>query len=236
MNKACFVGTMFLVMVCLPPLGRAGDAWGQPLGRSFTAGTPDEFSLPTESPVPSAHLIDYTSKFWPQRTTRLFDMSATDVALIHTFTGWKARVCGATLEIRLRGGPDPLSTNDSIRLGLKGGTDHQQAFHYWVTIRRVVGSWGPGSEATLTLDLAHLPVYGGFPTDILFALSDGELELLVEDDTAVDYATLTVCGCNNMAMGPADGKVVAGYPGAGSTAFERTTWGRLKTVYRGGSK
>lgn len=197
----------------------------------LTAGTPDAFALPYEDPSPSAHLVDYTSKFWlGQTTTRRFDMVATNAALIHTFTGWKGPVCGATLEIRLLGGDDPLSYNDSVRLGLKGGADQQLAWNYWVTISRVVGSWGPGSQATLHLDLGDLPTYVDMPTDILSALNDGELELLVEDDSAVDYATLTVCRCKSLVlsvpaidMGPVDD----------ATPTLPTTWGHLKAVYLG---
>lgn len=199
-----------------------------PAPMEVVAGAPDEFMLPVEPSYPSARLLDYTSRFWPQRTVRLFDTVGIDIALVHTFTGWQGRVCGAALEIRLRCGPDPLSTNDSIRLGLKGGSDHQRAFRYWVTIRRVLGSWEPGDESTLTLDLADLPVYGGFPTNILSSLNDGELELLVEDDTEVDYAILRVCKCGSLSQGPADVNIG---PDAGPAPARPTTWGRLKATY-----
>jgi hypothetical protein len=69
--------------------------------------------------------------------------------------------------------------------------------------------------ATLDLDLSDLPPYGGFPTDILDALTDGSLELAVEDDTAVDYATLHICYC--------------------PVSVEESSWGRTKARYQGRS-
>lgn len=108
-----------------------------------------------------------------------------------------------------------MSSNDGIWLSLIGGTDLSHAFEYWTAIANAIGSWGPGAAATLHLDLAALPPHAEFPTDILYVLSDGALELLVEDDTAVDYAVLSICSC------PAPA--------------ERTTWGRVKVLYPGAS-
>jgi len=74
------------------------------------------------------------------------------------------------------------------------------------------GTWYAGSEATFTLDLADLPPYVSFPTNILAELQDGELEFMVEDDTSVDYALLRICLC--------------------PVEVEPLTWGRLKAGYR----
>lgn len=72
----------------------------------------------------------------------------TDVALIYTFAGWDEAICGAWLEMRVRGGPSSLSDNDSFRLELVGGEGPGEAFHYWATFRNALGAWGPGHEAT----------------------------------------------------------------------------------------
>jgi len=183
----------------------------------YIAGVPDNFEHPAEPSFPSLELVTYAKTSWPQLIHRRFDDDLTDVALIHTFSGWKGSVCGATLEIRLRAGGNVMSTNDSVRLELTGGDDHQRAFAYWTTIRNVTGSWGPGDEATLLLDLGNLPRYVDFPTDILPTLQDGDLDLLVEDDTAIDYAILRICECASS---------------EGRTPVEATSWGRLKTSYR----
>jgi hypothetical protein len=210
--------------------GTAGAQCNRPT--VLTAGTHDGFAFPYEAPSPSPQLVDYTSQFWVGQTTdRQFDGVATNAALIHTFEGWRGNVCGATLEIRLRGGESLLSYNDSVRLGLKGGNDPQRAWNYWVTVSRVMGNWGPGSEATLTLDLADLPTYVDMPTNILNALNDGDLELLVEDDTAVDYATLTVCTCRTLGLGVPE--IDMGPLNASPSPVQPITWGRLKAGFRG---
>jgi hypothetical protein len=158
--------------------------------------------------------------FWPQPTTRWFDTGGNNAALIHTFEGWRGPVCGATLELRLRAQSSALSTNDSIRLELRGGSDHQRAFRYWTTIRNVVGAWGPGAEAVVELNLGDLPPYVDFPTSVLRALHDGRLDLLVEDDTAIDYALLTICRCASIALIESP------------VSVETASWGRVKSRYR----
>ena len=199
-----------LLVVCAVPPARAGC----PGEMEILAGVDDSFLLPTEPTFPSEELVEYTDLSWPQPTYRTFDLVATDAALIHTFSGWDDEpICGASVELRLRGGPSSLSNNDSVRFELIGGDDHQQAFRYWTTIRFVVGAWGPGAEAVVELDLADLPPYVNFPTNILADLQDGDLDLLVEDDTAVDYAELELCPCETVAVEPA-------------------SWGRIKARYR----
>jgi hypothetical protein len=73
------------------------------------------------------------------------------------------------------------------------------------------GSWYPGAEATFEVDLADLPPYSHFGTNILSELQDGELEFMVEDDTLVDYAILRVCQC--------------------PLEVEAESWGRVKARY-----
>jgi hypothetical protein len=181
----------------------------------FPAGLEDEFAPPPEPTDPSPEFLSYMDEFWPEPPTRQFDTPGNDLALIHTFTGWSGPVCGARLKIRLAAQSSGLSSNDGIWLSLVGGPDLFHAFQYWTTIANVTGSWGPGSVATVVLDLSALPPHDEFPTNILDVLSDGSLELLVEDDTAVDSATLQICSC------PA--------------AAEATSWARIKALYTGPS-
>lgn len=175
------------------------------------AGVPDSFTPPSEPTTPSWEFLTYMQQHWPQPPSRQFDDLGADWTLIHTFSGWSGPVCGATLEIRLAASTSSLSFNDSVRLAWVGGDDLFHAFLYWVEIRIVTGTWGPGSDATITLDLAALPPYEDFPTNILDQLADGFLELAVEDDTAVDYAVLTVCQC--------------------PVPVEEGSWGRVKATY-----
>ena len=178
----------------------------------FPAGVPDEFALPTEPTAPDPAYEAYMQGIWPQPPTRQFDGTGIDETLIHTFSGWIGPVCGARLEIRIRGDDSALSDNDSVRLSLVGGDDPALSFRYWSTFRSIFGSWGPGAVATLHLDLADLPPRSDFPTNVLGDLSDGRLEIAVEDDTAVDYAVLAICQC--------------------PVSVEESTWGRAKATYR----
>lgn len=205
-----------LAAACLAASVRIAAAAECTRGTQVTAGEDDNFALPTEPTQPSDRLLSYTQQYWPVPATRRFDVTGTDVALIHTFSGWKGPVCGATLTLHLHAGPSLLSNNDSVRMELQGGSDIQQAFLYWVTIRYVLGDWGPGQDGVVTLDLGDLPVYGGFPTNILNSLNDGRMDLMVEDDTAVDYARLDICGCHHTNL----------------DAPDRVTWGHLKAMYR----
>ena len=157
----------------------------------FVGGVRDDFAAPVEPSVPSTELLEFAAAHWPQDVSRPFDEPGTNRALIHTFTGWHYPVRHATLELHLRAEGE-LSENDSVRLGLVGGSDTVLAFKWWMTIHTVTGTWAPGSETTLVLDLANLPAYSTFPTNILSELRDHSLELLVEDDTAIDYARLIV--------------------------------------------
>lgn len=207
----CFLAAAFLA-------GSARIAAAADCTRSIQvmAGENDDFALPTEPTQPSSRLLSYTQQYWPVPVTRQFDAMGTDAALIHTFSGWKGPVCGATLTLHLHAGSSYLSINDSVRMELQGGSDTQKAFLYWVTIHYVLGDWGPDQDGVVVLDLGDLPVYGGFPTDILNSLNDGRMDLMVEDDTAVDYARLDICGCHHLNL----------------DAGDRVTWGHLKAMYR----
>jgi hypothetical protein len=193
----------------LPPAARA-DCPG--LEVPILAGLPDGFALPTEPTQQSPAYADFLANYWIYQGDRVFDETGIDLALGHSFAGWMGAVCGATLEFRARA-DGSLCTNDSVRLAYTGSTIPADGFVYWITLHPLYGSdWTAGSVATFTLDLADLPVYGGFPTNILPELQDGELEFLVEDDTSVDYARLTVCLC--------------------TVDLDPETWGRAKAGYR----
>lgn len=214
MSSTLWAAVTALALVC----GGCGAARAQCPGMEMPvpAGIADDFTYPVEPTVPSPAFLAYMMVVWPQPPTRQFDTQGSDEVLIHSFTGWQGPVCGARLEIRLAASWDPLSFNDSIRLSLVGGSDPDHSFRYWSTIANVIGDypddWQPGDVVTLTMDLANLPeTTHGWPTNILDDVADGELELAVEDDTAVDYAVLHVCFC--------------------PVPTEAASWGRVKAVY-----
>jgi hypothetical protein len=125
-----------------------------------------------------------------------FDTVPVEQCFKHTFSGcWPScpdgicsksgcgTVVGATLEIRVSSG----GGNDDAIHFMNGGTSVSFAL-----LSCLISPW-PGTD-TITLDLAALPECFDDP-NILDTLCDGELGLYIEDDTGVDYATLTVVHC-----------------------------------------
>jgi hypothetical protein len=63
-------------------------------------------------------------------------------------------------------------------------------------------SWSTGDTLTMCLDLANLPASGLGITNVLAAVQDGDLDIMFQDDTEVDYlmVRLRLCcdGCCNL--------------------------------------
>ena len=122
-----------------------------------------------------------------------FDIQTSNRAFGHTFEDcWQpgCLVVGARLEIGVRadGG---LSQNDTISFR-DGATS---AWVYSVETLAGVANWASPTSAVISLDLANLPPDGNQVTDVLALLQDGDLDVLVQDDTSVDYLRLDVEYC-----------------------------------------
>lgn len=90
------------------------------------------------------------------------------------------------------------SQNDEIAL-LQGTTI---VWKTKISALQAGGNWNAGAKLEICLDLAALPVstdpaFAGV-TNILAALQDGDLDLLVKSNTAVDYLTLDRCCCGRV--------------------------------------
>lgn len=171
----------------------------------FTAGINDNFALPTDPTSPSSNLLGVFSSSFKD-----FDDPTIDRVLAHTFTGLPEGIQAATLEVHLRASTNFLSHNDGINLTFV--EDDQilppQGSERWG--RRIgTGHGVPGvlsydwhstaaSPAidTIILDLSNLPLAPSQPasaSNLLPALNDhGFLDFWIQDDTDVDYITLTV--------------------------------------------
>jgi hypothetical protein len=66
------------------------------------------------------------------------------------------------------------------------------------------GTWNQPQEATFELDLGNLPLSNSGVTDILAELEKGYLDFLIQDDTAVDFADLSVTPCCTPPQPPDD--------------------------------
>jgi hypothetical protein len=159
--------------------GSAGAqvACDAPLVTELTAGIDDNFAPPTEPASPRAELLAFLGSSPP-----VFDQAGTNRRFGHTFTGIPRGVVGAQLTLRLRA-LSGESENDGLALEFLG-----QSFAWNARIALVTGKpWVGGDEALLTLDLATL--------GLLHELGDGNLDVYVQDDTAVDFMTLVVTHC-----------------------------------------
>lgn len=109
-----------------------------------------------------------------------------------------------------------LGTNGQIRWGLR--------MSMLGALFGAGATWNAGDTATAVLDLQNMPPsdthpsYGPpYPAGVVDVLQwvhhDGNLDILVADDTCVDYLALAI------------------RPG-GTTPVRPTSWGRLKLIYR----
>jgi hypothetical protein len=159
----------------------------------FLAGTEDQFNTPTEPASPSADLLN----FYGQGNMRDFDAEVTNFHMGHTFTNLPMGVVGAILEIGVKADSGDVTTNDSLNLDF-----HGQAFSWSSSLADLStsGTWTPGTQEVITLDLCALPTANG-PFDLLPRLASLCLDVLVSDDTAVDFIRLTLTHCPSLACG-----------------------------------
>lgn len=132
-----------------------------------------------------------------------FDDMSSNHFFGHTFDNLPKGIIAATLEICMKPHSD-IPGNDSINLCLNGCSPPAWAWGSLIAnLPGNGGTWNNGEPCQcFTLDLAALPNVGGTGTNILSCLNSRcRLDLLVQDDTAVDHAqlTMTVCPCNSIA-------------------------------------
>ena len=137
-----------------------------------------------------------------------FDDCAPNTTFAHTFANLPSCIVEATLTIRLRA-CNPSATNDSFGLSFTtpAGTLVPPGLEATAWGRYLgngnsggVGlcntNWTTGAERLIVLDLAHLPNASGSTTDLLWALNaNGYLDLILKEDTAIDFAILAVKSC-----------------------------------------
>lgn len=178
---------------------------------TFEGGVHDDFDPNNEEPAsPSDNLATHNRKVHPG--VRGFDEGGTDKAFGHTFADLRppeaGEICEAKLEICLRPEGSGLDDNDRIYLGVFDEDGNSIDPHWSRHLGNYDGKpgifdtrWhaedGPhGETRCITLDLSDLPEADGSRTNLLPVLrSHDRLSVKVQDDTAVDYAHLTVSYC-----------------------------------------
>jgi hypothetical protein len=173
----------------------------------LTAGINDNFALPIEPTFPSASLAGLAAP-----TQKDFDDPTVNHRVLHTFTDLPPCIVGATLETRLQAAGD-LSHNDNMMLTFiePGDIDWPPTGPERWSSR--IGSnsppgtpgllpynWLPGSVADIVLNLDELPLspalqelLGVSHLSLIDGMNEhGFLDFHIQDDTTVDFITLTV--------------------------------------------
>jgi hypothetical protein len=158
---------------------------------TFTAGLPDNFALPVDPANTSACMIASVSGFlfWKK-----FDATPVNTLFGHRFTGLPTGIVQAQLVSRMRPENDGVgvgigSDNDGLFIGLSNCTT--TGWSYIASIKTLPGaggSWMPGHPATTFTNTLS-------PAIIALMNSSSYLDVMVHDDTTVDYLQLRVWTC-----------------------------------------
>jgi uncharacterized repeat protein (TIGR01451 family) len=180
--------TVDIVVAPCPPTCPA------PVTTTFTAGVPDIFSPTANAPElssPSTALQAYMAPY--TAGSQDFDGTIFNRVFGHTFTDLPPVIVGTSLEINLKVIGSQESDNDGISLAMTG----TNTFAWGSRISTVAGvPWITGASEVITLELDSLPDGTPDGTDILSDInSSNTLDVYVQDDTSVDYITLTVVAC-----------------------------------------
>ncbi len=172
----------------------------QPVVQIVYDGGRDEncnFTAPNDPAKRSACL----TSAYPTGAWKDFDDATANRFVGHTFGSLPTGIIAATLEICMRPHSD-IPNNDSINLCLNQCSP--ATFAWGEFIRDLPGNGGTWTNGEpcqcFLLDLANLPNVSGPPSNILPCLNSRcGLDMFIQDDTAVDFAqlTVTVCPCSN---------------------------------------
>ncbi len=156
----------------------------------YEAGRVDNFAAPVDPTTPRPFFASLLSTY---AISKPFDDARVNAVCGTTFQNLPCGIVSANLEIRLRAEND-IPQNDSIYLQWMGSN-----FAWGSNISALPGAggtWNAGQTQTFTLNLGSLS--GGLINQMN---NSNALDVLVSDDTTVEYARLsiTVCPCNGPA-------------------------------------
>ena len=174
-----------------------------PMVTVFSAGTTNDDFVGAEPAFPSAGLLTRLHNLSSAIVFKGFDDCAINTFFAHTFTNLPPCITGATLHIRLKACGSTLDLNDTFNLGFTGPSGAQLPSSWGRNLGTANGvpglfneGWAQGSIGEVVLDLAQLPNADGSTTNLIAALStQGFLDLVLQDDTSIDFAVLTVTSC-----------------------------------------
>ncbi len=173
----------------------------------YLAGYDDSFAFPEDTASPSTVLSTVIGYRWK---TQNFDLTIglnggdSNRWIAHTFSNLPSGIASAMLQFRIQGGNDLNAWDDDfwilfydeitpefdlnkkayrVAIGNRGGTTQGLAEK----------EWGPGETATINLNLSALPLPDGTTISVLEDIEYyGFIDVIVTDDTAVDFYRLTL--------------------------------------------
>ncbi|MEZ4651037.1 MAG: SdrD B-like domain-containing protein [Candidatus Eisenbacteria bacterium] len=186
-----------------------------------TFGIIDGFLPPVEPTSPGADLLAVMNNC-SNGPLPFYDALADEQCFGETMTGWPTTCTVTAAEVCMRirtrastGNYDPAT--DALYF-------YEDGVPVWgISLNDLDpdGRWEDGDDLVFCLDLANLPPSAFGVTNILAALQDGDLDVLIQDDTGVDYMTIDVtycCGCAApVCCTPPPPGLCAWYPGDVST-------------------
>lgn len=177
-----------------------------PSTTTFLAGVEDGFGGGNDPASPGSALNTYFSRLGV--TPKAFDDRTPNRYFGHTFSGLPTGICGATLRISVcADGSQP--ENDALLLDVKA--DNSFAWHQ--QFPALVEPWFRGICREFSLDLADLPPgIGNSQSSLLDSLADGQLDVVIQDDTSIDFAELTVQHCPPVACASPPRGIKAWWP------------------------
>lgn len=173
----------------LPLLAALTVLWsGAAQAQTYMSGIADNFVAPTEPVSPSPNLLSWIAANYAFPGSRPHDDASIDRWFGTTFTNLRrnGNICGATLRMTVRNG----GSNDTMGLWFMGPNNQQLATGYGDSL---VNRGIPfGNTGTITLNLAALPNN----TNLIPTLNaQGFIDVVVQDDSAVDFVSLTITPC-----------------------------------------
>ena len=156
----------------------------------YEAGRVDNYAAPVDPTTPRPFFASLLATY---AISKPFDDNRVNAVCGTTFQNLPCGITSATLEIKLRAEND-IPQNDSIYLQWLGSS-----FAWGAPISSLPGAggtWNAGQQQTFTINLGSLP--GGIINQMNLSKA---LDVLVSDDTTVEYARLSINVC------PCDGPV-----------------------------
>lgn len=176
--------------VIVKPYSFPGPFWKWP-SATYWAGKPDNCVQPQDPANTVACITQTFPSFVPWKN---FDAAQNNAHVGHRFAGLPANILKAVLTITMEPTGDTFANNDTLRIGINNPCN--AGVYTWVapisTLAGAGGTWKKpnNKKTTFTLDLATLN-----PAFIAKLNTDGYLDVVVEDDSIVDYMQLRIWRC-----------------------------------------